>query len=149
LVVAKAHWERPDEDSIEIQADGRVLEGGRLRFVVDRVGRVTDDDYEAFAVLLPDGHVVGTDARPLGYVGVSNASAPFSDQAWLSLQGDGRVIFYEPNGDQSAHGQWTGCDGPNRRTCTLVSQILVMRNYRVLPNSGVSFGVGVGVGVGF
>ena len=149
LVIAPAHWERPDDDAIEIQADGRVLEGGRLRFVVDRVGRVTDDDYEAFAVLLPDGHVVGTDARALGYVGVSNASPPFSDQAWLSLQVDGRVVFYEPSGDHSERGQWTGCNGPNRRTCTLVTQILVMRNYRVVPSNGVSFGVGVGVGVGF
>jgi len=35
------------------------------------------------------------------------------------------------------------------RTCTLVTQVLVMRNYRVVPNSGVHFGVGVGIGVGF
>jgi hypothetical protein len=149
LVITSARWERPDEDAVEIQADGRVLEGGRLRFVVDRVGRVSDDDYEGFAVLLPDGHVSGTDARPLGYVGVNNASPPMSDQAWLSLQNDGRVVFYEPNGDHSEHGKWSGCDGPNRRTCTLVTQLFVMRDYRVLPSNGVSFGVGVGVGVGF
>ena len=120
-----------------------------MRFVVDRVGRVTDDDYEAFAVLLPDGHVVGTDARPFGYVGVSNAAPPLSEQAWLGLLGDGQVVFYEPNGDRLARGKWTGCDGPSRRTCTLVTQIFAMRNYRVVPSSGVSFGVGVGVGVGF
>ncbi len=149
LVIGQAHWERPDEDAIDIQPDGRVLEGGRLRFVVDRVGRVTDDDYDAFAVMQPDGHVVGTDDRPLGYVGLSNATPPFSDHAWLSLQRDGRVVLYEPNGDHSEHGKWTGCDGPSRRTCTLVTQVLVMRNYRVVPASGVSFGVGVGVGVGF
>ena len=149
LLIGPARWDRPDDDSIEIQADGRVLEGGHLRFVLDRVGRVTDDDYEAFAVLLPDGHVTGTDNRALGYVGVSNASPPFATQAWLSLQPDGRVVFYEPNGDHSEHGKWTGCDGPHRRACTLVTQIFVMRNYRVVPNSGVSFGVGVGVGVGF
>jgi hypothetical protein len=149
LTIAAARWERPDEDTIQIQSDGRVLEGGHLRFVVDRVGRVTDDDYEAFAVLLPDGHVVGSDDRALGYVGVSNATPPFSEQAWLSLQPDGRVVFYEPNGDRAEHGRWIGCDGPSRRTCTLVTQIVAMRNYRALPNSGVSFGVGVGVGVGF
>lgn len=149
LTIAPARWERPDDDAIELQADGRVLEGGHLRFVVDRVGRLTDDDYEAFAVLLPDGNVVGTDDRALGYVGVNNASPPFSQQAWLSLQNDGRVIFYEPNGDHSNQGKWTGCDGPSRRTCTLVTQVFVMRNYRAVPSNGVTFGVGVGVGVGF
>jgi hypothetical protein len=126
-----------------------VLEGGHLRFVIDRVGRITDDDYEAFAVLLPDGHVVGTDNRALGYVGVSNASPPFSEQAWLSLQPDGRVVFYQPNGDRTEHGRWSDCTGPGRRACTLVSQLFVVRNYRVAPNNGVSFGVGVGVGVAF
>jgi hypothetical protein len=30
-----------------------------------------------------------------------------------------------------------------------VTQIFMMRNYRVMPNSGVTLGVGVGVGVGF
>ncbi|MET0790337.1 MAG: hypothetical protein ABW061_02340 [Polyangiaceae bacterium] len=149
LAIAPAHWERADDDAVDIQPDGRVLEGGHLRFVVDRVGRVTDDDYEAFAVLLPDGHVVGTDERPLGYVGMSNATPPFSDHAWLSLQRDGRVVRYEPNGDRSEHGKWTGCDGPNRRTCTLVTQIFAMRNYRAVPAGGVGFGVGVGVGIGF
>lgn len=149
LVLAAAHWERPDEDAIDIQPDGRVLEGGHLRFVVDRAGRVTDDDYEAFAVLEPDGQVIGTDGRSLGYVGLSNATPPFSDHAWLSLQSDGRVVLYEPNGDRTEHGKWSGCNGPSRRTCTLVTQVLVMQNYRAVPNSGVHFGVGIGVGVGF
>jgi hypothetical protein len=129
LVLAPAHWERPDEDAIEIQADGRVLEGGHLRFVIDRVGRITDDDYEAFAVLMPDGHVVGTDDRALGYVGLSNATPPFSEHAWLSLQSDGRVVLYQVDGDHSEDGKWTGCNGPNRRTCTLVTQIIALRNY--------------------
>lgn len=149
LVISPARWERPDDDTVQIEPDGRVLEGGHLRFVIDRVGRVTDDDYEAFAVLLPDGSVVGTDSRALGYVGVSNASPPGSERAWLSLQPDGGVIFYEPNGDHAQHGKWSGCDGPGRRACTLVTQILIMRNYRTGPNTGFGFGVGVGVGVGF
>ncbi len=63
------------------------------------MGRVSDDDYDALAVLLPDGHLVGTDNRALGYVGLNNATPPFAEQAWLSLQSDGRVVFYEPNGD--------------------------------------------------
>ena len=147
LLILPARWDRPDDDSIEIQPNGRVLEGGHLRFVVDRAGRVTDDDYEPFAILLPDGRLVGTDSVSLGYVGLNNASPPGAPQAWLSLSPDGRVIFFEPNGDRSTQGVWHGCDGPGRRTCTLVTQIFAMRNYRAQPP--VTFGVGVGVGVGF
>ena len=150
MSIAKARWQRGDADAIEIQADGRVLEGGHLRFVIDRVGRVSDDDYEAFAVLLPDGHLVGTDDRALGYVGLNNATPPFADQAWLSLLPDGRVLFFEPNGDRTPLGQWSGCDGPSRRTCTLVTQIFTVQNLRMVPTmGGPSFGVGVGVGMGF
>jgi hypothetical protein len=146
LFILPAHWERPDEDSIEIQPNGRVLEGGHLRFVIDRVGRVADGDYEPFAVLLPDGRLVGTDNTALGYVGLNNASPPVGQQAWLSLKPDGRVLFFEPGGERTARGAWAGCDGPARRTCTLVTQLIAVRNYRVMPSSGVTFGVGVGVG---
>ena len=149
LFIQPAHWERPDDDAVDIKANGQVLEGGHLRFVIDRVGRVTDDSYEPFALLAPDGHLLGTGDRMLGYVGVSNASPPFAEQAWLSLQPDGRVLFFEPTGERSDHGKWTGCDGPGRRACTLVTQIFALRNYRVEPSSGVTLGIGVGVGVGF
>ncbi|HET7544558.1 MAG TPA: hypothetical protein VFK05_32030 [Polyangiaceae bacterium] len=149
LLIAPAHWQRGDDDPVEIQADGRVLEGGKLRFTIDRVGRVTNEDYDAVAVLLPDGHVVGTDDRALGYVGLSNASPPFSGQAWVSLLPDGRVVFFHPDGDRGALGQWTGCNGPSRRTCTLVTQMFLVQNLRMAPTYGPTFGVGVGVGVGF
>lgn len=149
LVISPARWDRPNDDPVEIQPNGRVLEGGKLRFVIDRVGRVTDDDYEAFAVIEPDGHIVGTDSRPLGYVGMSNATPPFADQAWLSVQADGRVLFFEPSGDRSDYGKWSkGCAGPSRRTCTLVTQLFTVRNYRTAP-TGPRFGVGIGVGMGF
>ena len=149
-MIAPARWQRGDEDSVEIQADGKVLEGGKLRYTIDRVGRVTDEDFDALAVLLPDGHVVGTDDRALGYVGVSNATPPFSGQAWVSLQPDGQVMFFHPDGDRGALGQWTGCNGPSRRTCTLVTQIFLLQNLRMgPPYGGPMFGVGVGVGVGF
>jgi len=147
LVILPARWDRPDEDSIEIQANGNVLEGGHLLFVVDRVGRVADDDYEPFAVLLADGRLVGTNNTALGTVGLNNASPPFAQQAWLSLKTDGSVVFYEPNGDRSQHGAWHGCDGPARRTCTLVTQVFAIRNYRVAPPAGLSVGVGVGIGL--
>jgi hypothetical protein len=147
LPILPARWDRPDEDSIELQPDGRVVEGGHLRFVLDRVGRVTDGDYEPFAVLLPDGRLVGSNDTALGYVGVNNASPPFAPQAWLSLTADGRVLYFESNGDRSAGGTWRGCDGPGRRACTLVTQIFALKNYRRQPTSGVTFGVGVGIGL--
>ena len=147
MQLSPARWQRGDDDAIDIQADGRVLEGGKLRFVIDRVGRVSDDDYDAYAVLLPDGHLVGTDDRALGYVGVSNATPPFSAQAWLSILADGRVLFFQPEGDRLPLGQWTGCNGPNRRTCTLVTQIFTERNLRRPVMYGPTFGVGMGVGV--
>ncbi len=155
LLIAPARWERNGADPVEIQADGRVLEGGDLRIVVDRVGRVTDEDYDAYAVLLPDGQLVGTDDRALGFVGLNNATPPAAKQAWLSLQPDGTVVFYQSSGDRIPLGKWTGCDGPNRRTCTLVTQIFTERNLRVEPNYGPygpygpRFGVGIGVGVGY
>jgi len=149
LAISPARWDRPDEDPVEIQANGRVVEGGHLRFVIDRVGRVTDDDYEPFAVLQPDGHLIGTEDNALGYVGLSNAAPPFSEQAWLSLLPSGQVLYFEPNGDRTAAGVWHGCEGPNRRACTLVTQLYAVRHYRRAGHGGVTFGVGVGVGVGF
>lgn len=150
LLIAPARWQRSADEVVEIRADGKILEGGKLRYTIDRVGRVTDEDYDPLAVLLPDGHLVGTDERALGYVGVNNAAPPFSGQAWVSLQADGRVWFFHPDGDRGALGQWTGCDGPNHRTCTLVTQIFLLENVRMAPPyGGPTFGVGVGVGVGF
>jgi len=158
LLIAPARWHRNGADTIEILGDGSVLEGGTLRFTIDRVGRVTDDDYDAYAVLLPDGHVVGTDDLALGYVGLSNATPPGGKQAWLSLQPDGSVIFYQQSGERIPLGKWLGCNGQSRRTCTLITQIFTEQNLRVDPNYGPHgpygpygprFGVGVGVGVGY
>lgn len=146
LLILPARWDRPDEDSVEIKANGDVLEGGHLRFVVDRVGRIADDEYDPFAVLLPDGRLVGSNDTALGTVGLNNASPPFAQQAWLSLKPDGHVVRYDSNGDRADEGAWRGCDGPARRTCTLVTQVFAMRNYRVAPPNGVSVGVGVGIG---
>jgi hypothetical protein len=146
LIIAPARWDRPDDDPVEIEPDGKVMEGGHFRFVIDRVGRVTDDDYEPFAVLLPDGQLVGQNNVRLGYVGINNASPPASEQAWLSLGPDGQVVYFEPNGERSSQGAWRGCEGPGRRTCTLVTQIFALRSYPAQTSSGLQVGVGIGVG---
>lgn len=143
LVIAPARWDRPKDDSIEIHADGKVTEDGDLLFVVDRAGRVVDDDYEPVAVLLPDGYVAGTDNRLMGRVGVANASPPGSAAAWLAVLPNGQVIQFDEEGDRYNAGTWHGCEGPQKRTCTLVTHVLWARQY--MNQSRTSVGVGIGV----
>ncbi len=148
LVIAPARWDQADGDAIEIRANGQVLEDGALLFVIDRVGRVTDEDYEPVAVLLPDGRLAGPDNRSLGQVGLANAAPPGAVQAWLAITPDGRVTYFDPEGERSAGGVWRGCTGPQQRTCTLVTQLLLLRSYRD-PADQPAVGVGVGIGIGF
>lgn len=147
LIMGAARWEH-EGDAVEIKPDGRVLVDGDLELVLDRVGRVADRDYDPYAVLFPDGQLAGTDSLSLGHVGVTNASPPGSAQAWLSVAPDGRVTFFASDGERSSGGAWQGCTGAMLRTCTLVTHLLQVKDYRG-PNSGVSVGVGVGVGVGY
>jgi hypothetical protein len=146
LAFAPAHWDR-DGDDVELRANGQVLIDGDLEFVIDRVGRVANDDYEPYAVLLPDGQLAGTDNTSLGRVGISNASPPGAVEAWLAVMPDGRVTYFDLDGERSSGGVWRGCSGVAQRTCTLVTQLVALRSYR--PSSGVGIGIGVGVGVGF
>jgi hypothetical protein len=146
LTIAPARWDRGGEDSVEIRADGQVLEDGDLVFVLDRVGRIVDEDYDPLAILLPDGRVFGTDQRPLGQVGVTNAAPPWAAQAWLAVMPDGSVTRFDSDGERSSLGRWQGCNGPTLRVCTLVTHMLILRHYRGEPSSGVSVGVGVGIG---
>jgi hypothetical protein len=147
LAFANARWDRESGGAVELRPDGRVLIDGDLTFVLDRVGRVTNDDYDPYAVLQPDGQLVGTDQMSLGRVGVTNASPPGVLEAWLAVTPDGRVTYFDTDGERSAGGTWRGCSGPVQRTCTLVTQLVAVLNYRG-PRSGVGIGVGVGVGVG-
>jgi hypothetical protein len=150
LVLAPARWDRDSGGPVELRADGHVLVDGDLAFVVDRVGRVANGDYDAFAVLLPDGQLVGTDDLSLGRVGVNNASGPGADVAWLAVMPDGRVTYFDADGERTAGGVWHGCAGPVHRTCTLVTQLLAVASYRGARSGvGIGIGVGVGVGVGF
>lgn len=143
LLIQPARWDRPDDDSIQILSDGKVLEDGDLLFVVDRAGRVVDEDYEPLAILLPDGYVGGTDNRLLGRIGHSNAAPPGSAAAWLAILPDGQVIRFDEEGDRHDAGRWHGCEGPQKRTCTLVTHVLWVRDYLARSRGGVSVGVGV------
>jgi hypothetical protein len=55
------------------------------------------------------------------------------------------VVRFDPSGDRSTDGAWTGCEGALLRTCTLVTHLIALRGYRN-PRGPI---VGVGVGVGF
>jgi hypothetical protein len=145
-VLADARWDRGSDDVIEIKANGQVLEDGDLLYVIDRVGRVTDEDYEPVAVLLPDGHLAGPENRLLGRIGIANAAPPDGAAAWLAILPNGQVVYFDDEGERSNGGVWYGCRGPQQRTCTLVTHLLALRNYSSRQNGGVSVGVGIGVG---
>jgi hypothetical protein len=149
LVLPSARWDRGGDDVVEIRPDGHVYEDGDLAFVVDRVGRVVDEDFEPLAILFPDGTVVGQDHYAFGHVGISNASPPHRSTAWLAVVPDGNVIYFESDGERRSGGRWQGCAPPALRTCTYVTHIFAMRDYVRRADSGVSIGVGVGIGVGY
>lgn len=145
LTVTPARWDAGD-DTIEILANGQVLENGDVIFAVDRAGRIVDEDNEPVAILLPDGHLVGTERAHLGRVGVHNASPPGATVAWLALLPNGQVLFFNREGDREPQGVWQGCRGPQHRTCTLVTHVVTLRQHEGRRSPGPSFGVGVGVG---
>jgi hypothetical protein len=146
MALPNARWDRGDGEVIEIRPDGQVLEGGSLLFVVDRVGRIVDDEYEPLAMLFPDGRLAGAEDRALGHVGISNAAPPDRHQAWLSVGPDGGVVYYDEDGERQNGGRWVGCDGPAHRTCTLVTHLVAVRSYARRSTPGVSVGLGIGIG---
>jgi hypothetical protein len=146
LIVTPARWERGDEDTIEILPNGQVTEDGDPVMMVDRAGRVVDTENEPLAILLPDGHVAGTDNRLLGRVGVANAAPPGSASAWLAVMPNGQVVYFDEDGERSNGGVWRGCSGPQMRTCTLISHVIAMRRYVDRSRGGVGVGVGIGIG---
>jgi len=145
LAIPKAVWVQSDGDKVELLPDGRVLDDGDLLFVVDRVGRVVDSDYEPFALLFPDGRLAGSGGLPLGHVGMTNAAPPDRHEAWLAVMPDGNVVYFDEDGARAQGGRWSGCEGPAHRTCTLVTHLVAVQHY-VHQSSGPDVGVGIGVG---
>jgi hypothetical protein len=145
-VIAPAVWKR-GRTQVEVRQNGQVIEDGDLIYSIDRVGRVVDDSNEPVAILLPDGHVAGPNDRYLGRVGLSNASPPDADVAWLSVMPDGSVVRFDADGQRASDGRWSGCNGPQMRVCTLVTHLLAVRDYGGRSRGGVGIGVGVGIGI--
>jgi hypothetical protein len=149
LVLPDAQWTRSDGDNWTISATGEVRRDGRLLFVLDRAGRVFEEDNEAVALLESDGRVTGTDEEPLGRVGLRNASPPWSRVAWLRVAADGTLMLFDPDGEPLYAGRWRGCTRATVRACTLVSHLIwldaVRRYARDTSFHPRPFGVGVGV----
>lgn len=143
LILPNARWDRGDDDVIEIRSDGKVYEDGDLILVVDRAGRIVDEDYEPIALLLADGHVAGTDNRLLGRVGQANAAPPGSASAWLAILPNGQALAFDEEGERENAGVWQGCQGPALRTCTYVMHVIRVQQYINRPRTGVGVGVGV------
>jgi hypothetical protein len=149
LVIKAMSWKTGDGQDLAVSADGKVTNDGDLLFSIDRAGRVYDDDNEPVALLLPDGTVEGSEGTHLGQVGVTNAAPPGGGNAWLAVLPDGHVLHFEPDGERTADGVWQGCDGPQHRTCTLVSHLFTLHRVAAAEShrGGVTFGVGMGIGV--
>jgi len=148
LVIKAMSWKTGDGRDVAITEDGKVTIDGDSLVTIDRAGRIYDDDNEPVALLLPDGTVEGEEGSHLGQVGVTNAAPPGGGNAWLAVMPDGHVVHFESDGERTDDGVWRGCNGPQHRTCTLVSHLVTLHRVAVASSqSNVTFGVGMGVGV--
>jgi hypothetical protein len=145
LVIKAMSWKTGDGRDVAVDAEGKVIADGDLLFSLDRAGRVYDEDNEPVALLLPDGTVVGSEGTNLGQIGVTNAAPPGGGNAWLAVLPDGHVLHFESDGERTSDGLWKGCDGPQHRTCTLVSHLITL--HRVASASQNNMYVGFGVGM--
>lgn len=146
LVFADASWRTPEGSTIRLRPSGAVELDGSLVLVLDRVGRVYDEDRHPVGVMFTDGEIAGSDDTHLGRVGVANAAPPGSKTAWLSVLPDGTVIFFDSDGERVPGGIWHGCNGPQQRTCTLVTHLVALRRTAAASRtSSVYMGFGVGI----
>jgi hypothetical protein len=142
--MTSAHWSRGDS-IIEVRPDGKVLVDNDPAFNIDGAGRVFETDGDPIAVLQPDGALVGRNQTAMGQVGLLSAAFPGSSTAWVGMGPKGEVIRYDPEGERSQDGYWQGCGGPAVLTCTLVTHMVLLREWQHRPRVGVGFGIGIGV----
>ena len=144
LGLPHARWDRGDA-TVDLLPDGRVLIAGEHLYSLDAAGRVYGPEGEPFALLGPEGQLVGRDDQALGVVGVRNASAPGAHTAWLTVGERGEVVRYDDEGERHSDGVWYGC-GAALPTCTLATHLVVLNEVRRRPHVGFGFGVGIGIG---
>lgn len=142
MALGAATWHR-EGDPISLTADGKVTQDGDVLFVIDAAGRVFEEDGEPIGVVQPDGYLVGRDNTSMGLLGPVTAAFPGNGRAWLSIGPRGEVTRYDTDGARSQDGYWEGCVGPVIRSCTLVTQVVALREYARQPR--VSVGIGIGI----
>jgi hypothetical protein len=140
LVLGQAYWDR-DGDIYEIRPDGQVVNDKDVIFEIDQAGRVFFEDGDPIAILLPNGKLVGENDVSMGEVGAVSAAFPGQVYAWLSLHPSGTIIRYDSDGNEYRDGKWTGCEGPMKLTCTLVTHVVAYREWVRRPRVGVGVGV--------
>ncbi len=131
LDLPQARWQY-DGDPVEIRSRGswaEIVVDGDTEFVLDRVGRVYTKHRQPYALLEPDGRLVGNDETLLGMVGSLNAALPGRANAWLSVTPAGQVTKYD-GGNGSNAGQWLGCGASpwTAQACVLASYLLYYRD---------------------
>jgi hypothetical protein len=103
---------------------------GETEFSVDTAGRVTDSEGDPLALLSADGQLFTFDNEYAGRIGVQNASPPWSAVAWLRIETDGNVLWFDEAGTAHRAGRWSGCDGEQLRTCTLITHLYLLASSR-------------------
>lgn len=144
ILIPEAQWRDEDGTQVDIRKDGAVLVNGGLLFSLDPAGRVYDQKGAGAAVLLANGHLAGAESADLGVIGVGNAAPASRNEAWISVQPNGDVLYVEDDGSRHAYGRWKGCDGGFRRTCTLVTHLVTLHRLNVQSASNVWVGMGAG-----
>lgn len=150
LDLPRARW-IVGEQVVDVASDGSVLYGGERVLRIDAAGRVSNDEGEPLALLLPDGRLVGEDDKDLGVVGAGRAARAGEETAWVGLAPTGEVFRYDEEGGMHPFGAWVGCAVSPRamQVCTLVTHLLTdqLAARQAAYGSGVGFGFGVGIGV--
>ena len=142
ILIPEARWQDGGGTVVDIRQDGAVLLNGGLLFSLDPAGRVYDQKGAGVAVLLTTGRLGGPDQTDLGVIGVGNAAPPGRNTAWLSIQPSGEVVYADSDGSRQDLGAWKGCEGPARRTCTLVTHLVTLHRVAVQNTSTAWVGAG-------
>lgn len=129
LHLVAAQWQFKG-DPVDVRSRGdyaEVLVDGNVEWVIDRVGRLYDQNQRPVAVLDAEGRLVMAKDQLMGVVGSQFATKPGRGSAWLSLTPEGDVVKYGVDGRQELSGRWVGCNVSvyARQACLLVSYVIL------------------------
>ena len=130
LDIPAARWARPSGDA-ELGANGTLRIGGEPWFRIDPEGRVRDAEGEAFALLEPDGRLVGRDDEVIGKVNDRMAiRASSGDTVIMLARGD---LLRRDGESERRAGAWEGdCtrSAGAREACVLAAFLVTVETAR-------------------